>query len=45
MTPLECIALILFSVLLGIVLGVLISFKLLKQSDEIEKDEWERGDY
>ena len=40
MTPLECIAMILFSVLLGIVLGVLISFKLLKQSDEIEKDEW-----
>ena len=40
MTTLECIAMILFSVLLGIVLGVLISFKLLKQSDEIEKDEW-----
>lgn len=45
MTPLECIAMILFSVLLGIVLGVLISFRLLNQSDEDIKDEWEGGNY
>ncbi len=45
MTTFEIVALLFFILLLGIVLGVLISFRLLKQSDEIEKDEWEGGDY
>ena len=47
MTTFEIIALLFFTLLLGIVIGVIFAFKLLspQEKDEIEKDEWERGDY
>lgn len=38
MTPLECIALILFSILLGVVLGVVIAFRLLGVQKQADND-------
>lgn len=48
MTTFEIIALLFFILLLGIVLGVVIAFRLLgvqKQADEIDKNEWEEEDF
>lgn len=49
MTTFEIIALLFFILLLGIVLGVVIAFRLLgaqyKTDDDIKKYEWEEEDF